>query len=98
MSAKPVHKQTYNHRGPNRNPRTGEPLVPWEEVQVTDPKLAPLASYFVRVEVTNEVAPRKQLFLVRAPAGMAHTDELAELGRLTARLLGFVPTGWAIHD
>lgn len=98
MSAKQVHKQVYNHRGANRNPRTGEPLVPWEEVQTTNPDLPPLASYFVRVEVTNENGPRKQLFLVRAPAGMAHSEDLAELGRLHAKMLGFVPTGWAAHD
>ena len=96
MSAK--HKQVYNHRGPNTNPRTGEPLVPWEQVQVTDPKIAPLASYFVRVEVVNENGPRKQTLLVRAPAGMAHTEELAEIARLTARLLGYVITGWASHE
>lgn len=63
-----------------------------------DPNIPPLAHYFVRVEIVNEEGPREQLFQVRAPPGLAHTDEIAELGKQVARALGFMPTGKAIHN
>jgi hypothetical protein len=69
--------------------------VPWQEVQKTDPDVAPLAHYFVRVEVVNEEGPRFQQFHCRGPAGLQHTDELLEIGKNTAKGLGFFPTGRA---
>ncbi len=94
-SAKP--KQAYTHRRVNVNPRTGEQLQHWTAVtKLPLPDL--LASYFVRVEVVNADGPRKQRFLVRAPAGLGFTKEIEERAKDTAKELGFIPTGWAAHE
>lgn len=94
----PRRKQAYPSRRAGTNPRTGEQLVHWSEVQVSDPNAVPLAHYFVGVEVVNADGPRRQLIQVRAKPGLAHTEEVAELGKQEARKLGLVPTGVAEHS
>lgn len=84
-------KQSYPSRRSNTNPRTGEPLQKWWEVQVMDPRLPPLASFTVSVEVVNEEGPRMQPIVVRTHA--VEPPTLLELAKQEARKLGLVPTG-----
>lgn len=86
-----------------RNPRTGEPLKPWQEVQKLDPDIPPLATYFVHVEVVNEDGPRTVLVKVRAVQGRDQQNAkdcafMADAGMREAKKLGFVPTGRASWD
>ena len=85
--SQPKRKQVYSSRVPGTNPRTGEKLVPWEQVQKTDPATPPLKSGWLNVEVVNEDGPRFQRILVRA---VEITEEAA---KLAASKLGFIPTG-----
>lgn len=43
---------------PGCNPRTGEPLPPWQQVQVTDPDLPSWSRTPVRFEVESEGGSR----------------------------------------
>ncbi len=48
------YKQDYRKRRPGCNPRTGEPLVPWQAVQKLDPESEPFASVTLNVKCLNE--------------------------------------------
>lgn len=77
----------YASRKPGTNPRTGEPLVPSSEVQVT-PVTDPLDTKRIGVAVKTDVGERIQMFRVRVPKGCSATEErLAAV--LTAKRFGF---------
>lgn len=86
-------KQVYSSRRAGTNPRTGELLVPWEQVQVTDPETPTLATFKVAVAIENTEEPegwRAADFTVRAPS-TATRLEINSIARETARMLGFSP-------
>lgn len=62
-----------------------------------DPGIRPLATYFVRVEVTTADGPDLRQFKVRAPPDLQHTAELEGLAVAYVRKLGFITTGKAQH-
>lgn len=70
----------------------------WTAVQVADPELAPLATYFVAVEIETQAGVEFRKFKVRAPAGVQHTEELEGLAVAYVRKLGFITTGKAKHE
>ena len=98
MPRVPHHKQVYSSRRANTNPRTGEGLRPWEEVQVSDPATPPLSVYFVGVEIQTVAGPEFRQFRVRAPPSIEHTAELEWLAVTFVKKLGFVTTGLAKHE
>lgn len=78
----------YGSRKPGTNPRTGEPLVPWQEVQVLDPDMRPLDTLEVAVQIETSEGTRMQAFKVRAWADL-QPEAVAAVACVTARTLGF---------
>ena len=70
----------------------------WTAVQVSDPEVPPLATYFVRVGITTVAGEEMRQFKVRAPPHIEHTEELEGLAVSFVKKLGFVTTGKAQHE
>lgn len=83
----------YGSRKPGTNPRTGEPLVPWQEVQVLDPELPAWDYFLADVCIATDEGSRVQTFKVRAipyRVGVVLTEaDMMFLGRITAEGFGF---------
>lgn len=82
-------KVVYANRKPGCNPRTGEHLPPWWEVQVMDPTFGPWDSVECVVEVKTEEGSRWQRLTARYPRGAS--PEVAIVQHALA--LQFQPTG-----
>lgn len=78
----------YGSRKPGTNPRTGEPLVPWQEVQVLDPELPAWDYFLADVRIATDEGSRVQTFKVRAQTPIA-TDTMLLLAQMTAQDFGF---------
>lgn len=87
--------KTTNSKSPNAAAIRAAKARPWQEVQVLDPEIPPLASFKCAVEITTEGMPRFQDFTVRVPPGST-TGELTLAAEATAKALGFIPTGWVV--
>lgn len=86
-------KQRYTSRKPGTNPRTGEALVPWEQVQVQPVNTPAWGHFYTNIHVKTDEGCRIQRFKVRARAQPNQgPDKLYILGLITARNLGFIPT------
>ena len=90
-------RQVYSSRRPNTNPRTGDALKHWSEVQVSDFNIPPLATYFVQVEIKTEGGDVMRQFKVRAPPNLEHTAAVEVAAVAFVKKLGFVTTGKAQH-
>lgn len=77
---------------PQRSRPVRRQLVHWSEVQVTDPELAPLATYRVQASIKTEDGSRFQPLRVRAPQGLTF-DQLTPFVAEHARALGFTFVG-----
>ena len=91
MTEKP---RRYGSRKPGTNPRTGEPLVPWQEVQVLDPELPAWDYFLVDVRIATDEGSRVQTFKVRAQSpmtaqGLLTAEDMMLLARMTAEDFGF---------
>lgn len=91
-------KQVYSSRRPGTNPRTGDKLVHWSEVQASDFNVRPLATYFVKVEIATDHGSEFRQFKVRAPPDIQHTPEVEQAAVEFVRKLGFQTTGQAKHE
>ncbi len=88
QSSKP--KRSYSSRRPGTNPRTGEPLVPWQEVQVLDPELPSWDFFTADVRIATDEGSRVQTFKVRACAvRLLPPESMALLAIVTAEDFGF---------
>lgn len=84
--------RSYSSRRPGTNPRTGEKLVPWEDVQVLDPE-TPAWDYFLAdVPVLTDEGSRVQRFKVPMRPHVfkeMSTKELTDAADDVARSFGF---------
>jgi hypothetical protein len=89
MNQRRTPKVVYSNRRSGCNPRTGEPLQPWQEVQVTDPNFGPWETAVMGVTVATEDGSRELALRVRFPKGgeMGSNVAAAQL----ALSLGFKP-------
>ncbi len=78
----------YGSRKPGTNPRTGEPLVPWQEVQVLDPELPAWDYFLADVRIATDEGSRVQTFKVRAQTPIT-TGAMLLLAQMTAEDFGF---------
>lgn len=74
----------YTSRRPGCNPRTGEPLPKWQDVQVTDPTTPSYTRVQVKFEVEVERGSRLLVLNVPYTGLNLHATALAH-----ARALGF---------